>query len=135
MCGFIFAFGLELLSHFKITYFVYITESPMTYKKRRTFEFQTKIGLPATIVVPVLSGQEPQVAWTTNVGGRLGKWTAAENGTSRFILMSTISPTTKEHFGIYGIKVRNEVGSIQLQLNLQITGKLVNVILRSHLPR
>lgn len=87
------------------------------------FKFQTKIGTPAKVKVPIITSQEPIISWTQTVGGRLGQWTVSNHGISMFLLTSTISATTKNHFGTYGIKVRNDVGSIDLKIKLELIGK------------
>ncbi|VDI73570.1 Hypothetical predicted protein [Mytilus galloprovincialis] len=84
---------------------------------QRTFILNI-LGIPAKVVVRVTSLQVPTISWTHNVGGRLGDWTATANGSSSYLLRSTVSPTVMEHFGQYGIKVRNGAGSIDLTLKL-----------------
>ncbi|CAC5391193.1 TTN [Mytilus coruscus] len=100
------------------TFILNILEKPKTLSNIRFFKFQTKIGKPAKVDVRVESLQEPTISWTQNVGGRLGVWTATANGSNTFLLRSTVSPTLMEHFGQYGIKVRNDAGSIDLTLKL-----------------
>lgn len=101
-----------------------VSEKPKTPDDNRSFNFKAVIGKPAEVVIPVFSLTEPVVSWTQNAGGRLGPWTAVKIGSSQYRLHSTISSTSKTHIGIYGIKVRNDVGSIDLQLELHLTGKI-----------
>ncbi|VDI59761.1 Hypothetical predicted protein [Mytilus galloprovincialis] len=117
--------GERLRGHF----FLQILEKPRTHKNKSIFKFRTNIGDPATVDISVITSQKPIVAWTENVGGRLGQWaaTVCENETI-FRISSTISPTSHSHFGMYGIRVRNDVGSLHLQLELELIDYPVTIM-------
>lgn len=82
---------------------------------------------PAFIEIEVESLTKPIVSWATNPGGKLGIWTATTETFSIYVLRSTIVPKLKSHFGVYGIKVRNDAGSIDIDIKLQLTGNPLNV--------
>lgn len=83
----------------------------------------TQVGKPAIIEVLVESVQKPFVSWTDNSGGKLGSWTSKQNGILNFLLSSTVVPTAENQYETYGVKVRNEAGSLDLKLEIQIIGK------------
>lgn len=84
---------------------------------------------PALIEIRVESVTKPIVSWAKNPGGKLGVWTATTETFPIYDLKSTIVPKLKSHFGMYGIKVRNDAGSIDLDIELQMKGNqlLANV--------
>lgn len=68
---------------------------------------------------------EPSVSWANTEGGKLGVWNITKYNplllyNNVYFLKSSIKPTKEEHFGMYMVAIRNDVGSIQVALQLHI---------------
>lgn len=70
---------------------------------------------------------KPTVEWVNTAGGELGIWNLSKYHhhhhplyNETFTLKSRIKPTKKEHFGIYSAKISNNIGSIEMFLQLNI---------------
>lgn len=76
-------------------------------------------GKPTGIQISVGSYEIPSVAWTTNPGGKVGSWNVQNISDALYHISSIIIPTSQLHYGVYGIRVRNSIG--QLNLEVEIT--------------
>lgn len=76
-------------------------------------------GKPTRIQITVGSYEIPSVAWTTNPGGKVGFWNVQNISAALYHISSEVIPTSTFHYGVYGIRVRNSIG--QLNLEVEIT--------------
>ncbi|OPL33022.1 hypothetical protein AM593_00101, partial [Mytilus galloprovincialis] len=80
------------------------------------------------ILLKVESYPEPSASWAKSAGGKLGVWNVSKyedlqlinTYDTTFYLESSIKPTNEEHFGLYMVAIRNDIGSIVLPVQLHI---------------
>ncbi|CAC5422611.1 unnamed protein product [Mytilus coruscus] len=108
------------------------TEIKILYKPRLTdpfkiFEIESSIGQRSYISLNISSATRPYISWTYDPGpvGKLGYWNIQEIGEENYQLCSTIVPYDHSHFRTYGVRVRNSVGI--LNINVVLVGFTVKV--------
>ncbi|CAC5370252.1 unnamed protein product [Mytilus coruscus] len=96
---------------------ILVTYKPHTLSANYTFE--TMLNNPAKILIQVESYEKPIALWAFSVGGTVGIWDIRKKrNSSMFILSSTVVPKLQEEFGIYGARIRNAAGSIDIKVNV-----------------
>ncbi|XP_071180701.1 contactin-5-like [Mytilus edulis] len=99
----------------------------VTYKpelvSNASFVFNTEIGKPAYIAIPIRSFETPTASWTLSSEDNLqvGLLSVKETQKDMFVIEGKIVPSTHPHFGKYGISVRNTVGSVHADITLDYT--------------
>ncbi|CAC5378115.1 NCAM [Mytilus coruscus] len=96
---------------------------PMIHGHHRN-NYTTQLREAIHIMLKIESYPEPSVSWAKSAGGKLGVWNISRNNdfplfSSMYYLESSIQPTKEEHFGLYMATIRNEIGSIEVFLQLQ----------------
>lgn len=87
-----------------------------------TLEVESKIGKPSFIFLAIVSKTKPFISWTFYPGGKKGNWNVQDLEEEIYNVSSTIVPYDTSHLGWYGARVRNDIGS--LDLNIELIGKL-----------
>lgn len=80
---------------------------------------------PAKVLLQIQSFEKPIGMWIYSSGGALGIWGVTRmNNSSTFILSSEIVPKQAEHFGVYGVRVRNYAGSTDIKVKVYQSGNM-----------
>lgn len=93
-------------------------DKPRVMNLSNTFEIESNFGKPSFISFTVASGTKPYIAWTYDVGGKIGYWNVQDIGKEKYNVSSTIVPYDKSHLGHYAVRVRNTIGSVSLSIEL-----------------
>ncbi|VDI03826.1 Hypothetical predicted protein, partial [Mytilus galloprovincialis] len=100
---------------------VLVTYKP-ELKSNDSLLFDTEVGRPAFISIAIRSFEKPTASWTSSAGGILGLLNVKEEQNDMFSIKGTIVPSTDHHFGKYGIRIRNRIGSLHTEIVLTYTG-------------
>ncbi|XP_071142049.1 lachesin-like [Mytilus edulis] len=98
---------------------------PRVMSHSNTLEIESDFEKPSFISFTIASGTKPNISWTNIHGGKIGYWNVQDIGEEIFNVTSTIFPFEKSHLGQYSVRVRNKIGSIDL--NIELVGFKVNV--------
>ncbi|CAC5412856.1 unnamed protein product [Mytilus coruscus] len=82
------------------------------------YKYDAELGQSTKISLIVDSFQKPEIAWTMSAGGKLGYWTVATKNDHLYSISTTILPEEESHLGKYEMRIRNEVGSIDVVIKL-----------------
>ncbi|XP_076076783.1 uncharacterized protein LOC143047573 [Mytilus galloprovincialis] len=128
---------MDTLSYFLIiTDFIWFTKYSLNFpfvSVRPTVivhhkNYTTQLEKAMRIILKVESYPEPSASWAKSAGGKLGVWKVSKYDdfqlfntcNSTFYLESSIKPTNEEHFGFYMVAIRNDIGSIELPVQLHV---------------
>ncbi|VDI38721.1 Hypothetical predicted protein [Mytilus galloprovincialis] len=98
---------------------------PRVIEDSSTIEVESKIGKPSFIFLAIVSKTKPFISWTFYPGGKKGNWNVQDLEDEIYNVSSTIVPYDTSHLGLYGARVRNDIGS--LDLNIELIGFKVYV--------
>ncbi|XP_071141587.1 MAM domain-containing glycosylphosphatidylinositol anchor protein 2-like [Mytilus edulis] len=98
---------------------------PRVIEDSSTLEVESKIGKPSFIFLAIVSKTKPFISWTFYPGGKKGNWNVQDLEEEIYNVSSTIVPYDTSHLGWYGARVRNDIGS--LDLNIELIGFKVYV--------
>lgn len=87
--------------------------------------YTAKLREAIYIILKVESYPEPLVSWAKSAGGKLGVWNITKFNefslySSMYYLESSIQPTKEEDSGLYMAAIRNEIGSVEVYLQLHV---------------
>lgn len=105
-------------------HFVSVRPTVIVHHKKYTTELEKAMR----ILLKVESYPEPSASWAKSAGGKLGVWNLSKyedlqllnTYDSTFYFKSSIKPTNEKHFGLYMVAIRNDIGSIELPVQLHI---------------
>jgi hypothetical protein len=111
------------------SYLNIISDKPESIKSK--YHVNTLVGIPVNISILVNSYIRPVVSWTYSAGGRQGIWTIVKHGnSSNFMICSSVVAESNHHIGSYGLRVRNDVGSLDLiVVMMSQQSKLINFLI------
>ncbi|CAC5356026.1 unnamed protein product [Mytilus coruscus] len=95
-----------------------IRYKPSVAEKYTDYKLEAELGNPTKIRMVVNSFPEPEVSWILSAGGKLGYWIVKTNGDRSYSIKTTILPKEESHIGKYKIRIRNDVGSTDVIINL-----------------
>ncbi|CAG2190730.1 GNL2 [Mytilus edulis] len=100
------------------TIHLHIYNKPFISEGSTKYKYESEKGKVTNISIAVGSQNAPRVAWTTSHGGKQGIWTVNRILFDTFRLTSTIVPYGLNDYREYGVRIRNTVGSIDLNVEL-----------------
>ncbi|CAG2256626.1 TTN [Mytilus edulis] len=104
---------------------------PRVMSHSNTLEIESDFEKPSFISFTIASGTKPNISWTNIYGGKIGYWNVQDIGEEIFNVSSTIFPLEKSQLGQYSVRVLNNIGSIDL--NIELVGFKVNVFPSKHI--
>lgn len=97
-----------------------IIDKPRVLDIHNTLEVESDIGQPSFVSFTIVSGTRPYISWTLDPGGKKGNWVVQDLRYETYNVSSTIVPYDQSHLGCYGARIRNNIGS--LNLNIELVG-------------
>ncbi|XP_076114605.1 neural cell adhesion molecule 1-like isoform X1 [Mytilus galloprovincialis] len=82
------------------------------------YKYEAELGQPIKITLIIDSFQKPDISWTVPAGGKLGYWTVSAKTDHLYSVSTTILPEEESHLGEYEMRIRNDVGSIDVIIEL-----------------
>ncbi|CAC5398175.1 HMCN [Mytilus coruscus] len=105
---------------------VTVLYKPRVLVDSSTLEVESDIGKPSFISFTIVSITKPYISWMFDPGGKKGNWNVQDLAEEIYNVSSTIVPYDKSHLGRYSARIRNSIGSIDL--NIELVGFKVNVV-------
>lgn len=82
------------------------------------YKYEAELGQPIKITLIIDSFQKPDISWTVSAGGKLGYWTVNAKTDHLYSVSTTILPEEESHLGEYEMRIRNDVGTIDVIIEL-----------------